>query len=67
MCLFHRSKLKTINTPLNGVVVKTTMQTNVLGVIFNLKLLCTEQVSQLTKKADKGVNAIKIIKNYFEP
>ena len=66
MCVFHRNEVKKVSFELNGTVIKSTPQIGVLGVIFDSKLKWTEQVSNVIKKSEKALNAIKIIKNHFD-
>ena len=65
MCLFHRSEVKIITLNINNTLIKTTPQINVLGVIFDSKLQWNEQVSNTIKKANKALQAIRLIKNHF--
>ena len=65
MCLFHRSEVKIITLNINDTLIKTTPQINVLGVIFDSKLQWNEQVSNTIKKANKALQAIRLIKNHF--
>ena len=67
LCMFHRTQTKTIVLNLNGSAIKSTPQIKVLGVIFDSKLLWTEQVSNVIKKSDRALQAIKIIRKYFSP
>ena len=54
MLLFHPNYLIIINQSLNNISITSTPQINVLGVIFNSKLLWTEQVSNTIDKANKS-------------
>jgi hypothetical protein len=65
MCVFHRNESRIINFNLNGIEIKSTPNIKVLGVIFDSKLQWAAQISNVIKKSDKALNAIKIIKNHF--
>ena len=65
MCMFHRSNLRIVNLTINNVVISSTPQINVLGVTFDAKLQWTEQVSNVVKKANKSLLAIKLISKFF--
>ena len=67
MCVFHRSVSRIINFQLNGTEIKSTPNIKVLGVIFDSKLQWTAQISNVIRKSDRALNAIKLIKNYFKP
>ena len=45
--------------------ISTKSQMNVLGIIFDTGLQWGPQITSTLKKANKGLNAIRLIKNYF--
>jgi hypothetical protein len=65
MCLFHRNDKRLITLNLNNIVIKSTPQIKVLGIIFDSKLQWTEQVANCIKKSTRNLHAIKIISKYF--
>ena len=65
-CVFSRTDTATINISVNGVDVRTKTEINVLGILFDSKLKWGPQVKQALQKANRALNAIKLIKNYFE-
>ena len=65
MCVFHRNEKRIIHFNLNGIEIKSTPNIKVLGVIFDSKLQWTAQISNVIKKSDKALNAIKMIKNHL--
>ena len=67
LCMFHRTQTQIIVLNLNGSLIKSTPQIKVLGVIFDSKLLWTEQISNVIKKSERALQAIKIIRKYFTP
>ena len=50
---------------INGNLVTTKKEMNVLGIIFDSKLQWTTQVMSTISKAKKALNAISLIKKYF--
>ena len=65
-CIFSRADIAAINISVNGVQVRTRNVINVLGVLFDSKLRWGPQVQRTVQKAEKALNAIRLIKNYFE-
>ena len=50
---------------INGVTVTSGTTINVLGVLFDCKLHWGPHIEKTLQKADKALNAIKLIKKYF--
>ena len=65
ICLFSRGDLVPIDIALNGEILTTKSTINVLGIIFDAKLQWGPQVSMAITKASRALNAICLIRNYF--
>ena len=65
-CLFSRADTATFFISVNGINVRTKTKKNVLGVLFNSKLMWGLQVQGGLQKAHKALNAIRLIQKYFE-
>ena len=50
---------------LNGTIITSKPQMNVLGVIFDSKLQWASQVSNAITKAKRALHVIKLIRPYF--
>ena len=66
LCLFYRKDTHPIEILLNNTPIISQPSMNVLGIIFDSKLTWSSQVAQATKKANKSLHAIKMIKKYFK-
>ena len=65
LCLFHRGDTTPISINLYGKMISSNKTMNVLGVIFDSKLHCTEQVAYSIKRSMKALNAIRSIKKFY--
>ena len=65
LCLFHRGDTQPISIKLYGKEIKSNKVMNILGVIFDSKLQWTEHVAHAIKKSMKSLNAIRLIRKYF--
>ena len=65
MCLFSKSDVATITVPLGQSVIKSSASINVLGVTFDSKLLWSTHINKAISKANKTLNAIKLIRKFF--
>ena len=65
ICLFTRTNIEPIVIKVSGQDITSKGQMNVLGVIFDSKLQWGPQVTSTLNKANKALNAIRLIKNYF--
>ncbi len=65
ICLFSKNNHAPLSLKLNNVNIVTKQQINVLGVIFDSKLNWSSHVESCIKKANKALNAIKIIRKFF--
>ena len=66
LCLFSRNDVAAMVMSVNGVDVSTKSEINVLGVLFDSKLQWGPQVQKTLTKANKALNAIRMIRNYFD-
>jgi hypothetical protein len=62
-CLFYKEDMTTVTLKINSSKVKTKKVRNLLGVLFDSKMNWPAQVEQT--KANKALNAIKLIMRFF--
>ena len=65
VCLFHRKDQPLITLTLNGSILKSKDNMNVLGVAFDCKLNWQIQVQKVITKAKSNLHAIQLIRNHF--
>ena len=65
LCLFHKRDQPPITLVLNNQTLTSKPQMNVLGVSFDSKLNWQTHISTTIAKAKKSLNAIYLIKKYF--
>ena len=65
VCLFHRKDQPLITLTLNGNILKSKDNMNVLGVAFDCKLNWQIQVQKVITKAKSNLHAIQLIRNHF--
>ena len=65
LCIFHQKDCPPVVVEINGKYLISKKTINVLGIIFDSKLQWSDQVANASSKALKALNAIKIIKRYF--
>ena len=65
VCLFHRKDQPLITITLNGNILKSKDNMNVLGVAFDCKLNWQIQVQKVITKAKSNLHAIQLIRNHF--
>ena len=65
ICHFSRSDRNPIIINVNGTNVHTKSVINVLGVLFDSKLQWAAHINSAVTKANRALNAIKLIKQYF--
>ena len=65
LCLFYIRDTAAIEIVLNGSVVKSSKNINVLGVIFDQKLQWSDHITHCVAKAKKAIVAIKLINKFF--
>ena len=64
-CVFSRADTATITISVNNTNVRTKTEMNVLGILFDSKLKWGPQVQRALQKADKALNALRLIRRYF--
>ncbi len=65
LCLFHRNDVTPISVSSDCVLINTSKNISVCGLLFDWKLNWSDQVSSANIKANKFPNAIKLIRNFF--
>jgi hypothetical protein len=65
-CLFHRNDKPLPTIKLQSKTIKTQKTINVLGVIFDSKLMWGPHVAHCIAKANKSLFAIRQIKKFFK-
>ena len=65
LCLFYKNDTAGISLRLHNVLVKSKKEINVLGVMFDSKLQWHCHVSKVIHKANRALNAIKLLNRYF--
>ena len=65
ICLFHRNDCQLIEITVNGLLIKSKSNMNVLGVSFDSKLQWHSQVSNAISKSKKALHVIYLIRKYF--
>ena len=65
LILFYKTDHPTVELTLNGKLVKSKKTINVLGVVFDSKMLWSNQISQAINKSKKALHGIKLIKKYL--
>ena len=66
MCIFSKHDTEPITIRIQNTSIVTKCEMNVLGVCFGSRLKWSNQVSSAIRKANKALNAIKIIRRYFK-
>ena len=65
LCLFYKHDTAPIKIKIGDSILQTKNEINVLGVLFDSKLKWSNHVSKVITKANKALNAIKLIRRYF--
>lgn len=65
VCLFYKNDTTTVTLNIMNEMVSSKKMINVLGVTFDSKLNWSTHVALTIKKANKALNAIKLIRKYF--
>ena len=65
LCLFHKNDTPPIALKISELTLTSKPFMNVLGVIFDTKLQWAPQVNQSFKKSASALNAIRLIKRFF--
>ena len=66
-CMFHILDTQKFSLTIDDKVIESKKEINVLGVLFDSKLNWSSQVTNSILKANKNLQAIKIISKYFTP
>jgi hypothetical protein len=65
LCLFYRQDTTQVIIKVGETSIKSKSEINVLGVLFDSKLQWTNHVCRVIQKADRALNAIKLIRKFF--
>ena len=65
ICLFHRHDKPLIKVKIQNVVISSKKTINVLGVVFDSKLLWDAHIASAIIKAKKALYALRLLKKYF--
>ena len=65
LCLFHKGDSTPISLNLYGKTIVSNKTINVLGVVFDSKMQWSNHVARAIKRSTKALNAIKLIKKFF--
>ena len=65
ICTFHKKEVKVFTIIIDGTAISTQNEMNVLGVMFDTRMQWDKQVSGAITKANKALNAIRLIRRYF--
>ena len=65
LCLFFKRDCRPIEIIIDNCVLTSSKVINVLGVLFDTKLQWTEHVTLAINKSNKSLNALKLIRRYF--
>ena len=65
ICLFLKRDHPTVNLTINGKLIKSKKNINVLGVTFNSKLQWSSQVSQAINNSKRALHGIRLIKKFL--
>ena len=65
MCLFYKHDTAAVMVNVGGIMIESKKEINVLGVTFDSKMQWSSHVSKVIIKANKALNAIKLIRKFF--
>ena len=65
ICIFYKHECQVFDVRVEDTIVKTKNVMNVLGIQFDTRLNWSGQVAKTIMKAEKALNAIRIIRRYF--
>ena len=65
LCVFTRTAHQAVSITVNGTIIESKNTMNVLGLLFDSKLQWGPHVAKILQKADRALNAIKLIKRFF--
>jgi hypothetical protein len=65
LCIIHRNMPAQVNVRIGNSLVKSKNEINVPGVLFDSRLQCSNHIDKAIVKANKALNAIKLIRYFF--
>ncbi len=65
LCLFYKNDLAPVSISVSGIDITSKSTINVLGVLFDSRMLWSHHVDRIILKANKALNAIKILRKFF--
>ena len=65
LCLFYKNDTSKVNVRLGDSIIISKNEMNVLGVLFDSKLRWSNHISKAIMKANRALNAIKLIRRFF--
>ena len=65
ICIFNKHNIDPLTIRVNGFDIVTKNSINVLGVLFESKLNWSAHIVKVINKANKALNAIKLIRKFF--
>jgi hypothetical protein len=65
ICIFNKHNIDPITIRVNGNDIVTKNSINVLGVLFDSKLNWSSHIANVINKANKALNALKLILKFF--
>ena len=65
LCLFYKNDTVGVKVRLGEVTIESKNEINILGVLFDSKLIWCNHVSKVINKANRALNAIKLINRFF--
>ena len=65
LCLFHKKDVRQVTINLGSSLILSKKVINVLGVMFDSKLQWSEHISKTILKANRAINAIKLVRRFF--
>jgi soluble cytochrome b562 len=65
VCTFHKTEIRRGTIPVDGINIVTKNEMNILLVQFDTRLSWAQQGYRAIQKANKALNAIKLIRRFF--
>jgi hypothetical protein len=65
LCLFYKNDTACVNLNLENIVIRSKKEISVLGVVFDSRLCWDNHVEKAINKANKALNAMKLIARFF--
>ena len=66
LCLFYKNDIAPVTINVAGIEITSKTTINVLGVLFDTKMQWSSHVDKAVLKANKALNAIKILRKFFK-